>query len=337
MKWTPENVTKFKELAEKGYTHEEIAQEFNTTIPSIQGEAMKLGVYCRRKGHWTPEEIEMLQKCYQEGKSLTETSKILTGRPIGAIKIKCLKLGIYIKNIKQKFWTDDKIDELKELINKEFTYKQMADHFGVSYNSILNCCRRCNLSITTRLSSEEIEKMRQYVVEQNLPMQRIASLLNVDRRTVLFYSKKLNWRTPTKEAREKREEFLNKYKNDPEKLNVAQLLCKKIVFCRTRAKQNSIVFNITRENLMDIYERQDGLCFYSGVKMKIQNNRRNSRNLFSMSIDRFDSDYGYTFDNVVFCCDYINIMKHSQTKETLLDFCRLISNYNDKPDQDYSI
>jgi hypothetical protein len=44
------------------------------------------------------------------------------------------------------------------------------------------------------------------------------------------------------------------------------------------------------------------------------------------SLDRIDSEKGYTKNNVVLCCQSINFAKHSYKVEEFLNFLKLIKN-----------
>lgn len=82
--------------------------------------------------------------------------------------------------------------------------------------------------------------------------------------------------------------------------------------CNRRAKLKGIEGNITHRDLLDIYEKQKGLCFYSDLTMDI---KTRIRSFDSLSVDRVDSNIGYIKDNIVLCCLSINTMKsnHSLT------------------------
>ncbi len=81
---------------------------------------------------------------------------------------------------------------------------------------------------------------------------------------------------------------------------------------RYRALEKKIDFNLTPEFLEQQWDRQNGLCFYTAQPMKAEK----SEQFDSVSVDRIDSDKGYTPDNVVLCRSICNIMKNSMTCDT---------------------
>lgn len=73
------------------------------------------------------------------------------------------------------------------------------------------------------------------------------------------------------------------------------------------AKRLGMLCEIRKSNLRDIYKKQNGKCFYTGLPMKLNSNL--SRDLLLMSCDRIDSFRGYVPDNVVLCCWGVNLLK----------------------------
>lgn len=94
-----------------------------------------------------------------------------------------------------------------------------------------------------------------------------------------------------------------------EKLSIRNKISNKI----SRWKKETPNSDITVDYLCDLYEKQEGKCYYTGELMewnmsKVQNN--------SLSLDRLDPDKGYMQGNLVFCCYKINSMKwNSNEKE----------------------
>jgi hypothetical protein len=70
---------------------------------------------------------------------------------------------------------------------------------------------------------------------------------------------------------------------------------------------NNLPMKITKAFIEELYNKQDGKCYYTGLKMKIQSEL--NKDLMIMSLDRIDSSKGYVEDNVVLCCWGINLLK----------------------------
>lgn len=89
---------------------------------------------------------------------------------------------------------------------------------------------------------------------------------------------------------------------------------------RRRAINNGWEFNLELEDLVTLWEDQQGKCWYTGTELKIDGTRQPE----ALSIDRTDSARGYTLDNVVLCCRRVNEMKREMTIDDLLRWCQSI-------------
>lgn len=76
---------------------------------------------------------------------------------------------------------------------------------------------------------------------------------------------------------------------------------------RLRAEAKKIEFNLTMIDLIDIYNKQNGKCFYSNLNMSLK--KKGGIQYDTMSVDRIDSTKGYTKDNIVLCLNSINMFK----------------------------
>lgn len=110
-----------------------------------------------------------------------------------------------------------------------------------------------------------------------------------------------------------KEQYNNRYDTLP---GVLYLRCKK---ARERAHSKNMKFDLTPEFLMDLWNVQDGKCFYSGLEMTYDRN-----DLYTVSVDRVDSNKGYTQDNVVLCCWSVNSMKNSYSTDEFLFLCNSV-------------
>lgn len=84
------------------------------------------------------------------------------------------------------------------------------------------------------------------------------------------------------------------------------------------ANRRGIRFDLTLEDL-DIIPK---VCHYTGKELTLESNRINT-----LSLDRLDSTLGYSRDNVVFCCEYINKMKNDLGYIQFIDVCREIADF----------
>lgn len=86
----------------------------------------------------------------------------------------------------------------------------------------------------------------------------------------------------------------------------------------SEARRKKMVWELTLGEL----EAMPLVCAYTGEVLTLERNKLNI-----VSVDRIDSNKGYTKDNVVFCCSIINIMKTYLTVAEFRDWCTKVANY----------
>lgn len=98
---------------------------------------------------------------------------------------------------------------------------------------------------------------------------------------------------------------------------------------RHKAKNKNRHFNITAYDLDEQYEKQSGLCYYTGTKLTLptQNNWIRNRDSYNVSIDRVDSNIGYIPNNIVLCTKQINNCKMNISYNRFIEICRHVTNH----------
>jgi hypothetical protein len=105
---------------------------------------------------------------------------------------------------------------------------------------------------------------------------------------------------------------LKSKQEDPVKHRIRRLLAS----MHGRYSKKEIIKDLKPEDLMTLYNQQEGKCYYTDVQMKLSSDTE--RDLYLMSIDRTDSSKGYTKDNVVLCCWGVNVLKGPHSNEQML-------------------
>ena len=98
------------------------------------------------------------------------------------------------------------------------------------------------------------------------------------------------------------------------------------------AKRRFKDVDITLEDLKETWERQNGICPYTGFKLILpENSNINEIDFFHRaSLDRIDSSLGYVKGNIQFISTPINLMKQTQSDASVKQFLKEISNYTSK-------
>jgi endogenous inhibitor of DNA gyrase (YacG/DUF329 family) len=94
--------------------------------------------------------------------------------------------------------------------------------------------------------------------------------------------------------------------------------------CRHLEKRK-LHLDVTPEDLKIIWEKQEGICPYTGWKLKLKSDRGDRRNLLNASLDRIDSSMGYTKENVQFVSIMANYAKNDFSDDQLFEFCRAVT------------
>lgn len=92
----------------------------------------------------------------------------------------------------------------------------------------------------------------------------------------------------------------------------------RVAFYRAEEQHRTKNFNfdLTIEFILDLYSKQGGLCYWLGIPMETSMIHRYP---FSPSLDRVDRKKGYTKDNVILCCQFMNVGRNSCSYEDFID------------------
>jgi len=95
-----------------------------------------------------------------------------------------------------------------------------------------------------------------------------------------------------------------------------------------RVKKRKHYYDISLDDLLDIWNNQEGICQYSGVKLLHPNEGGN--NLNTASLDRIDSKLGYVKGNLQFISIICNQAKNNLTHENMVTFLKTICEFYSK-------
>lgn len=92
-----------------------------------------------------------------------------------------------------------------------------------------------------------------------------------------------------------------------------------LISCKNSSIKRNNEFSITREDLIKMWELQGGKCAYTFFDLETQPN-----NPYSVSVERIDSNIGYTKDNTILVCNAINRMKSNLDPILFYEMCRSV-------------
>jgi hypothetical protein len=91
------------------------------------------------------------------------------------------------------------------------------------------------------------------------------------------------------------------------------------------AKTRGIEVDINVKDIYDLYIQQNKKCNLTGVELNFGYNKNTNA-----SLDRIDSEKGYTKDNIQLVHKKINMMKHILPQEEFVSWCKLVVDHNNR-------
>lgn len=91
----------------------------------------------------------------------------------------------------------------------------------------------------------------------------------------------------------------------------------------SKESSRNLKFSITRDDLVKLWDKQKGLCSYTGWEMSTQ-----TKNQRLVSIERIDNSLGYVDGNLILVCWCANRARNTMTKTDFIDMCKQIAKHN---------
>lgn len=110
---------------------------------------------------------------------------------------------------------------------------------------------------------------------------------------------------------------------------------------KQRAKHRNLEYNVSTEFLWNLFLKQDKKCALSGLPLKLATYNRVTNtgksqhynaDIVTASLDRKDSNLGYTENNVQWVHKIVNIMKGAINDNDYIYFCKKIAEFNKEKD-----
>jgi hypothetical protein len=95
---------------------------------------------------------------------------------------------------------------------------------------------------------------------------------------------------------------------------------------RYPATKKNIVFNITIQQVWNLFIQQGQKCALSGVVLTFDS--ASGVHDGNTSIDRIDNKRGYTLDNIQLVDKRVNLMKKHMAEERFIELCRKVHEHN---------
>ncbi len=93
------------------------------------------------------------------------------------------------------------------------------------------------------------------------------------------------------------------------------------------ARYRNIEFNLTIQELWELYEKQNKKCAMTGRDIVLVRNHKRDMSKQTASLDRTDSDKPYCIENVRWVHKHVNLMKNVLDNNYFLQLCNEIVNH----------
>lgn len=284
------------------------------------------------------DEIKIVTLYVEENKSIRDIAKIFDVEDRRAIKRLLNKNGISIRETQKRKISTNKYSGDTE-IQQTFWWNIMDR--AKRKNIEFNITKEYAISVLQEqkykcaLSGVDINLPKFYRDKQEASLDRIDSDLGYIKGNVQWVHKTINASKLNKTDKRYYElcklvALNNSYKPNFEVkyTTISTILWQQI---RKGASKRGLEFLITREDIIAVLTEQKGKCIFSGERIIIPESKKDARNKdYNCSIDRIDSNKGYTKDNIQIVLKELNIMKWDLEDSEFINWCKLVYN-NLKP------
>jgi len=210
---------------------------------------------------------------------------------------------------------------------------EISKEVGVTTERIRRCLKMHNVAVLSKsefcvlLNKKRASFADELIIDYNnrVPLSEIGKKYNIGvakvRKVITHEGLPLRTRAET---------LIEAFKNGERKITYNRSGTKNI-FGRTinqwkgGAKLRGYPFELDKNYLQELFEKQNGKCAYTGLELvsptTLKDRKLNVGNPKMISLDRIDSDFGYVKGNVQFVCNWINKgkgnMKHDSFKNVI--------------------
>lgn len=230
-------------------------------------------------------------------------------------------------DVKKKKWTQEEIDKLKIELNKPLvSLDKLSILFNRTISSIAHKKQKLGFHFNSRRTKDWTNYINGYL--------EVLSFAHKSSNNIYWncFCKKCNNNFLCSSAVLKagknscgcdgKERFrIKKYKG------IGDLSHSKFNHIKYLAKKRNIKFDLTIEQLWNLFLKQNKRCKLSGVEISLFADKAH-KSLSTASLDRIDSNGDYTLDNIQWIHKDLQDMKMDKSQDIFIDWCRKIVEYN---------
>ena len=195
------------------------------------------------------------------------------------------------------------IEEMIELYKQGKSNREIARILNTTHSTVGKYLEVTGYVSNTYKNLIELDKGKVFVCVR----------CNVEKQSVDFlYGKKGT-------SKEYRYSVCKKCRQEQAQLNASkdaeQAMHYKYIRLKGHCKRSNIPFNLTSKYLIDLWNKQQGKCFYTDIDLEFELRQGTKGN--TVSVDKIIPEKGYVKGNVVLCANRINTIKHNVTLEEM--------------------
>lgn len=223
----------------------------------------------------------------------------------------------------KKRWTEKEVNFLKDNYSSKGC-KYCSNYLNKSFLSTLRKANRLKLTISRFLPLNTEYIIDEYINKTRTPKD-IAKELNVSISTIDRILKRNNIPIHT------RYDYATCGIKNSNWKGFGEISGSYWKHTEWNAKIRNLPFEISIEQIWELYLQQDRKCSLSGIDLHLNTKGYKYTAEITASIDRIDSSKGYTIDNVQWVHKTINLMKMHLSDTEFIKWCTLIVKENDNP------
>lgn len=262
---------------------------------------------------WSSKLIEKLKLLVNKKLPIEEISSLL-GRSIPSVYTKLSDLKI--KSLRRRYFTSAEEKILIENFQQDIPISEISIKLNRNKTFLHNKAKQ--LGLVSKKRTQILKERR--ALEQN-GKRKCSDCHKIYDDTPLNFGKNHHHICKLCNALRSREH----YQSLKSHISVEELLVRRLYQAKYRSFRKGIEFNLSPDYLLELYHKQNGKCFYSGLDMEIS--LKNEQNSKTLSIDRIDSNKGYTAGNVVLCGNVFNVMKMQMSSNEFINMCGIVSRH----------
>jgi hypothetical protein len=209
-------------------------------------------------------------------------------------------------------------------VNQRKSDKTIADELGLrSHHSVYQARLRHNIHRHSLKDSSYIltkDFLNEYYIKQNMTLKQVAQFAGFQRKSIV--SKALKKHGIPQREHTRSQAVINR---KPRKHHT--IPGRYFYSLQHSAKNRGLEFNLTLNELWEIFSTQDGKCALSGLEIRFHKPGEKFTTQ-TASVDRIDSNLGYIKSNIRWVHKDINYMKMDLSDERFLYLCHQILQHN---------